>query len=299
MRRLLASLALTSALVWAGSASGAAAAPRVLPKLTVLVVAGQSNALGYQSFVVDPKTHKDVFTDSTRSPADHHVLLWWDESGVASASELPAPLDTAQKLSGAPSPVFGPEVGLARYLYAHGHHNLLVVKVAFSGSSLAVDWAKTAPDYKALVTTVTDALAWARTSGWRPVIGGVYWMQGETDAMSATMASAYGANLKAFLSNVRSSLSLSATTPFVLGQIDLADVIEDYQAHHLCPTPTCSAERLWNEQVMGAQSRAAGPYVYVTKTAKLPRYDDFLHLTNTAELALGKAFGQLSASHLA
>lgn len=267
------------------------------PKLVVLIVAGQSNALGYQSYVVDPKTHKDIFTDRTKSAADHHVLLAWDESGVAGGGVPPALLDAPQRLSGAPSPVFGPEVGLARYLYANGHHNLMIVKVAFSGSSLSEDWVRGAPDYVAMTSTVTAALSWSRTQGYVPSIGGVYWMQGETDAMTAAAAAAYGANLKQFLANVRHSFGLT-TTPFVIGQIDLADYIEFEQVHGLCPTPSCGPEKLWNTEVMDAQAKAAAPLVFVAKTAKLSRYDDFLHLTDAAELQLGKVMGQLTAKHL-
>jgi len=54
-------LALSSAAMVPGAS--ASTKPRLSPNLIVLVVAGQSNALGYQSFVIDPKTHKDVFTD--------------------------------------------------------------------------------------------------------------------------------------------------------------------------------------------------------------------------------------------
>ena len=55
-------------------------APR--PTLDILVVAGQSNAVGAQSYVIDPKTHWNVFHDHGSRPADTHSLITWDESGV-------------------------------------------------------------------------------------------------------------------------------------------------------------------------------------------------------------------------
>src|ERR1019366_5187154 len=52
------------------------------PTLTLLIVSGQSNAVGYQSFVIDPKTHKNVFAEPGSSAADRRVLFTFQESGV-------------------------------------------------------------------------------------------------------------------------------------------------------------------------------------------------------------------------
>jgi hypothetical protein len=295
----LASLALLVAVAVLGlPAAASASSGHALPRLDVLVVAGQSNALGYQSYVVDPKTHKDVFTDSSRSAADSRVLLMWTESGVASSGTTPVKLNTPQHLQGAPSPVFGPELGLARELYAAGHHNLLVVKVAFAGSSLAVDWQPGQPDYEALVQRVGQAMTWAQASGWAPSIAGVYWVQGETDAMSASWASSYKANLLQFIRNLRVGLSLSSKTPFVLAETDILDYINFEKVHKECSSPSCSAEKRWNSEVMKGQAACASKYVFVAETASLPRVEDFLHLSDAAELRLGKAFGMLSERHL-
>ena len=271
------------------------ASPR---KLDVLVIAGQSNALGYQSYVTDPRTHQDVFTDAGKSPADHRVLLMWDETQVPSSGPSPVPLDTPQVLAGTSSAVFGPEVGLARYLYRAGHHHLLVVKVAFSGSSLAEDWTPTSPDYEALVSSVASARTWAKGNGWAPTLAGLYWMQGETDAMSAALASAYRSNLKAFLVNVRSDLRLPRATPIVIGQIDLSRYISFKQVLGLCTTTTCSEERTWNNEVMRAQAQSVSWRTFLARTSRLPRYELLLHLSDLGELSLGREFGELSAKHL-
>ena len=266
--------------------------------LTILVLAGQSNALGYSSYVVDPKTHKDVFSGRANAAADKHVLLMWTETGVTSSGASPVPLDTLQVLSGAPSAVFGPEVGLGRKLYSLGHHNLLIVKVAFSGSSLAVSWQPTAPDFQAMLSRVVQATSWAKQHGWHPVIGGFYWFQGETDAMNATMSAAYSQNLEGLLSNVRTTLKIPATTPIVIGQTDIADFIRYEELNGLCTTPSCDGEWTWNHEVMEAQAAADARHVYVASTASLPRYEDFIHLTNDAELSLGEKFAELSSKHL-
>lgn len=267
-------------------------------RLDLLVVAGQSNALGYQSYVTDPVTHQDVFTGAGSSPADHKVLLMWTESQVPSSGATPVPLDTPQVISGAPSPIFGPEVGLARYLYKAGRHHLLVVKVAFSGSSLAKDWRPTSPDFRALVHGVAAARTWAKGHGLAPTVSGVYWMQGETDALSAATAAAYHSNLRAFLRHVRTDLRLQRATPIVIGQIDLSQYISFEQSLGLCAPTTCSEERTWNHEVMEAQAHSVSWRTFLAKTSRLPRYEYFLHLSDVGELDLGREFGQLSLHHL-
>jgi Carbohydrate esterase, sialic acid-specific acetylesterase len=295
VRRLLPALALAAAttLCWSAATSDAATAPQ----LDILVLAGQSNALGYQSYVVDPTTHKNVFNEN-HSAANKKVLLMWDESGVASSGKVPVPLDTPQRLAAAPSPVFGPEVGLARALYSDGDHHLLVVKVAFSGSSLADDWQSSDADFQALVAMVQHAESWATGAGWSPSIAGVYWMQGESDAMTASWASSYHSHLLSFIAAVRQQLDLASTTPFVIGEIDLHDFIDFEVVHDDCATPSCADEKHWNEEVMSAQRKAASKDVFVASTASLPRFEDFLHLTDSGELVLGRIFATLSEHHL-
>jgi len=298
MRRLVVGALVAMTLAAAGSGASASVHRHRAPTLVILVVAGQSNALGYQSFVVDPKTHKDIFTDGGRSAADHKVLFSFQESRVTGGALPPGRLDSPQQRAGASSPIFGPEVGLARYLYGAGHRDLFVVKVAFSGSSLAANWTSHNVDFESLIARVHEAETWADDNGWSPTIGGFYWMQGESDAINATYAADYRTNLLQFMANVRHSLTLKPTVPFVIGQIDLAEYIKYEEANKLCASPTCTAEKLWNSEVMKAQSSVAGKYVFVAKTSKLPRYQDSLHLTDAAELTLGTAFGKLSRSHL-
>lgn len=295
--RWAACVLLTAALVVGTTSHHRGTAAVAAPRLDVLVVAGQSNALGYESFVIDPRTHLDVFTDAGRSPADRHVLLTWDESGVPGGS-TPVALDTPQVRLGATSPVFGPEVGLARALYAAGHQHLLIVKVAISGSSLAKDWVPGESDYRALLGKVASAMTWARASGWAPKVSALYWFQGETDAMNPAWAASYGANLVTFLRSVRAGLHLGATGPVTIAQTDVTDFIRFEEAHQLCPTRSCSGEWFWNEEVMRAQAAAAGPRTYVVPTSKLARFDNFIHLSDAAELALGRTFGTLTSANV-
>jgi hypothetical protein len=266
--------------------------------MDVLVVAGQSNALGYDSYVIDPKTHRDVFTDSSRSPADRRVLLTWDESQVPAASTGPVPIETPQNRIGARSPIFGPELGLARALYADGHRHLIVVKVATNGSSLAEDWLPGDDDYKLLLTRVQGAERWASAHGYVPSLAGIYFFQGETDALNPTWAAAYGTNLRVFLAGLRQALTLGSRVPIDLAQIDLTDFLRIEQATKVCQPAVCSAEWKGNAEVMAAQASAAGGSTLVTPTSRLARFQNFIHLSNVGELALGKAFAKQTNSRI-
>ena len=48
-----------------------------------------------------------------------------------------------------------------------------------------------------------------------------------------------------------------------------------------------------NREVMRAEADVVGPHTFLAPTAQLPRYLNYLHLTNDAELLLGEEFGQL------
>ena len=93
----------------------------VTPRLLV-VVAGQSNALGQESYVVDPSSKVNYFGPAFRNTADKvsHIawLPWWTQKSPTTAWQ---PLTTPQYLmsdSGRTSPIFGPEIGLARKIWA-------------------------------------------------------------------------------------------------------------------------------------------------------------------------------------
>ena len=137
-------------------------------ELDVLVVARRSNALGFESYAINPTTHHDLFTASTGTLADRLVLghlgrVW----GYPTHGLAPVPLDAPQDRRGATSPISGPEVGLARTV-RDGLRHLLIVKAAFSGSSLAQDWQPSDDDYTALLRKVGSASAWARAHRFVP-----------------------------------------------------------------------------------------------------------------------------------
>lgn len=139
---------------------------------------------------------------------------------------------------------FGPELALAADLTASGETTpqIAMVKVAYGGTSLAVDWDKGNTSgrelYQTMIDQVHEVTQEITARGDNPVISGVFWMQGEADAYSGRLAwaNAYEANLRDFISNVRSDLS-APNAPFIIGQIsDIAaagytyrDIVADAQ----------------------------------------------------------------------
>ena len=245
MKRLLILLCLTAPL--------AAAETRDL-----ILVAGQSNAVGFDAFA----------SELPAEPADKEVLFWWrvgdpppDEHDVTSGGRW-LPLQPQPKGSPLLTPTpeakkatprqygnfaraeggFGPEFGLARELRARESRPLAIIKAAFSGTSVAQDWNPDDPGsggacYRALLTTVRDALAVAKAQDIDLQFRALVWVQGESDA-NPQHAPVYRENLARLLTCLRRDLAtpdlialIGVNTRFGNGKNpDMPRVIESQKA---------------------------------------------------------------------
>jgi hypothetical protein len=92
---------------------------------------------------------------------------------------VPTPRSSPKtRKNGSTSQLFGPEIGLARQLYADTGKTAEIVKVAHEGSSLAGDWSPNGGDlgmYATLVNKVTSVIAADAAVGCTDVIGGFFW----------------------------------------------------------------------------------------------------------------------------
>jgi hypothetical protein len=125
---------------------------------------------------------------------------------------------------------FGPEVGFGYAIKAaFPTDDIYLVKVAVNGSDLAVSWKPdgTGVNYNTFKKTVNAALTDLRGKGLDPVISGMLWMQGESDAGIVADASsqivpgsaaAYQTNLINLITTVRSDFA-TPNMPFVMGRI--------------------------------------------------------------------------------
>lgn len=118
---------------------------------------------------------------------------------------------------------FGPEVSFGRAIAAaYPDDDIYLVKYAVGATNLAVDWKpgviNPGPCYTAFKSAANAALDDLRDKELSPVVAGMLWMQGESDALNAGYAAAYQTNLTNFIQCVRDDFDAD-NMEFVMGQI--------------------------------------------------------------------------------
>ena len=218
----------------ASSVTATTTATFSLGEIDVYLLGGQSNMQG--------TALSSHLTPAQLSMPD--IKLYAAGNGVDSAilNKL-VPLQPANRDTAGVS-TFGMEIGIGeRLLSLRPGRPMALLKYAWSGSSLEIDWkpganntdtANWGPRYSAFVTTMNGGLAALEAAGWVPVIRGMCWQQGEQDAKngldfpgsvnpeSATSAADYGANLKYFIGRIRQQFAAHAGPGgirFVPGQV--------------------------------------------------------------------------------
>lgn len=220
-----------------------------LKQVDLLIVAGQSNAVGADT---DP-------AEMLTSEADLHIMFWWkcgdpppdehDSTSGGKWTHLQAqPLGNPKKPRQGrqygnfahPDGGFGPEINFARTLYARENKPLAVIKVAFSGTGLRRDWDHTDPGeagacYRSLISETRAAIEAAKKDGieLRPRAFG--WVQGESDA-NANDSVIYARNLDAMLTAIRKELDtpklaalIAVNTRFLEGRNQFMPAIIEQQ----------------------------------------------------------------------
>jgi hypothetical protein len=196
-------------------------APVHAAEADLIIVAGQSNAVGYDA---KPEVLKDDETDK-------QVLFWYrcgdplpDEFDTTSGGMWttlgPQPLGKPDRTPGKPRQYgnfaqpeggFGPEMGLGRKLKPTAGRRLAIVKGAWSGTGLATDWDSEATDdngacYRALVAEVELATNAAAKEDLTLKPRALVWVQGESDANPAD-GRLYADRLVKMISALRSELA--------------------------------------------------------------------------------------------
>lgn len=231
----------------------------------VLIVAGQSNALGFR--VTPGELPADYHPDA-------HVHIWtdagWQTMTPGVNTGTPANPDA-----------WGPEVGEAlAWAKDHPGEDLYVIKSVKGSTGLASD--PTAQDWSPqskgdLFDMTTAKIKAALAALTDPHVIAVDWVQGEQDATAAAPAGAYLANELDFFDHVRAAWA-EADTPIIYSRLDVADGLP------------------FQDQVRAAQDAAAGiaHNVYEVDTDGFGQQGDHLHFTGAGQLALGDAlYGEL------
>jgi lysophospholipase L1-like esterase len=166
----------------------------------VFLLAGQSNMAGYMTGL------------PSAAYSGTQPVHFWNYSNNGWVDLRPGFGDTANDI--------GPEVGFG---YALNHSifpndDIYLIKWGVDSTSLAGQWNPNGSGsaYNTFKSRVNAAMA--NLAGQSPVIAGMIWMQGETDANNITYANAYSANLTNLIAKVRSDFS-TPNMPFVVGRI--------------------------------------------------------------------------------
>ncbi len=214
MTRLLQYLCVATSLLLLTSVASAADQPS--SAVDLVIVAGQSNAVGYDAKPSELPADK----------VDEQIMFWWrcgdpppdqhdSTSGGLWARLQPQPLGNPKTPRGGrqygnfaqPEGGFGPEIGLARTLAAKEKSKLAIVKAAFSGTALKRDWNPADPGeggscYRSLIEETRAAITAAKQDGVQLRPRAFVWVQGESDA-NAEQSPHYADNLGAMLDALR------------------------------------------------------------------------------------------------
>jgi hypothetical protein len=190
----------------------------------VFLLAGQSNMQGVGAWP-GGETGRGYYPADAPCPAPYNATQtavgFWNNNAWVSLQP---------GFGGIAGVEFGPEVSFGYTLHnaVFPGDDIYLVKYAVSSTGLADSSHQWTPNgsgttYNTFKSKVNAAMQNLTAAGKSPVISGMIWMQGETDAANGTAtASAYGANLANFISKVRSDFAAS-NMRFVLGEIN------DYQ----------------------------------------------------------------------
>jgi Carbohydrate esterase, sialic acid-specific acetylesterase len=231
--------------------------------LPVLVLAGQSNMIGWVTNVADLPTDEQATQTS--------VLFYGPNENGSTWAWLTPPTVTNNR--------FGPEISLGQHLVISGTDDLVAqVKYAVSGSNLASDWdpARTSPYlYAQMLARVQSSLAALRAAhpDRHVIVAGFFWMQGEADGLDAAMSAAYAVNLAHFIEHVRADFH-SPWLPVFVGRIRLS-------THYASTVRQAEAEVAENV-----------PDVRLVDTDALPMAPDGLHYTSAGVVTLGNDFAE-------
>ncbi len=229
------------------STGWAEATNRNVRAVDLIIVAGQSNAVGF-----DTSTRELTF-----SPLDKKILFWWrcgappadkfDSTSNHQWTYLQAQPNQTQGQSNSLKQSnpnfrnleggFGPEIGLARTLLQHQPEQpLAVIKIAYNGTSVT-EWqhhaaAKEFNCYQALVSETRTAIRKAAEKGLSMRIRALVWVQGESDG-NDRYAGKYENNLNTMINALRQDLAapglvvlLGFNTKFKTGSPAIQQVVQ-------------------------------------------------------------------------
>ena len=182
------------------------------PSAQIYVIMGQSNAAGVGKISLLPTTTETSSVISGFESASWPFMYWHNDTQTS--------WRPGSDILNSSNHYFGPDLGISSSLEMSGQKNFYIFKYAQGGTTLAVDWGHkgTKGIYDKAVASLKKAEGAICAQGKNPVVKAVFWMQGESDALSASMAAIYGKNLTRLISESRQDF-LGNTAPFIIGLI--------------------------------------------------------------------------------
>ncbi len=210
----------------------------------VFVLAGQSNMVGHGFIAADPKRNgglgslQHVAKDPKSAPV-FKQLLNRDGSWRVRDDVWIHYFDRKGKLTvgyGAGEDCIGPELGFGMAVGDALQEPVLLVKIAWGGKSLAVDFrppssgGTVGPNYSEVVRGTREALANLGTNfpdltGRTPEIVGFGWHQGWNDRINDAFVREYEQNMANFIRDIRKDLAVPKL-PFVIAETGMGGVEE-------------------------------------------------------------------------
>lgn len=220
-------LLLLTPMAFSISGCGKKPANKDLGPVDVIVISGQSNAVGC--------THIDCIKRSIGAEKYNEYMKgyngiqiafdsWtktWDEDPPRYYSQNKSKDETFMKVmlgQGNSQASFGPEIGIAERMHEKYSGKLFLIKYACGASNLKDDWAKRdSPMYNRFVEYVKLQMNNLKEMGYTPTIKAMCWMQGEGDSYDGYYQEYYD-NTKQFVGNLRQDfqeLSGNKDFPFI------------------------------------------------------------------------------------
>ncbi|WP_017305706.1 sialate O-acetylesterase [Spirulina subsalsa] len=252
------------------------------PTIPLLILAGQSNMVGYRSNLED-------LPPQWREPQPG--VLWYSGEGEWVTLQVPTePFDFSPSVANGEG--FGPEITLGVTMARQLQRPVAMVKYAQNGTDLETQWNPKLEDslYHEMMARVQRAIAQLCEVGYRPEVAGFFWMQGESDAKGDSLnetlsdrnrAMNYAQNLTQFISRLRQDLN-SPQLPFIQGLIFLENDHPTLNFGTFEHGNTVRHGQLIVDQTVN--------YTQIVETRYFPRHEDNLHLDSFGLIHLGYYF---------
>ena len=251
--------------------------------IDVILIGGQSNAVGCTNIDTLDVCLRDfvyptvsLYEEGNFAPYYLNKIMKGIKCGMGhSATQMGIEYGIANRLSHATDK----EIGLIRYAYG-GTTLFLQWQTEYEKEPCVLD--DKGYCYHNFIKTVQNGLQSYRDNGYEPVIKGMAWMQGETDANSEEMATVYETNMKTLFAKIRETLALP-TLKIIVGEIATQ---KEY-------APYSDEIRRIQKKVCDEDSHC----VFLS-TKDIPIGADGFHFDGNEDFILGKRFGDYIINNL-